>query len=218
MRVCLDAGHGGKRRGCTMGPSDEASWTLGLVLKARQLLEGLPQDYRVILTRDRDLDLDLAVRGQIAQAEGAELAVSCHVNAQAIETGKVVSTEDGRQVPELLPVAQRYHGALYFCAAGSPRLQQMARHLHTRLPATLAQGSKADPVVPIPVELTTDDWRARAWAVLSRHTCPAMLVEFGYSTHPADLAVLMSSEGQWQAARALVSGIEYYRVQQVLDP
>lgn len=79
--IVIDPGHGGKdpgahgRRG-----TEEKDITLKVGLKLRALLTKQP-GVRVLMTRDRDLFVELEDRAKYANGSGADLFISIHVNS-----------------------------------------------------------------------------------------------------------------------------------------
>lgn len=83
VKICLDPGHGGDahKAGFKRGPTGvrEAEMNLRLARFLRDCLTASGAEVR--LTRDSDVDLDLAARAAIANEWGADLFVSLHHNA-----------------------------------------------------------------------------------------------------------------------------------------
>jgi N-acetylmuramoyl-L-alanine amidase len=79
-KIVLDPGHGGRDNGA-MTPAGlrEKDLTLDVARRLRRLL--LDQAFEVLMTRDRDETVSLRQRAQVANAEGADLFVSIHVNS-----------------------------------------------------------------------------------------------------------------------------------------
>jgi N-acetylmuramoyl-L-alanine amidase len=79
--IVIDPGHGGKdpgahgRRG-----TEEKDITLRVALKLRDILSKVP-DIRVLMTRDRDVFVELEDRAKFANSHGADLFLSIHVNS-----------------------------------------------------------------------------------------------------------------------------------------
>ena len=80
LLIAVDAGHGGVDS-TTMGPTrfTEARANLAIAQKLRPLLEAAGA--RVLMTRDSDVFVDLAVRTQMATDSNAHILVSVHNNA-----------------------------------------------------------------------------------------------------------------------------------------
>ena len=79
--IVLDAGHGGKDPGAVgrrIGIK-ERDLTLSIAKKLRRILED--NGIRVIMTRDSDAFIPLPERVKIANASGADLFISIHINA-----------------------------------------------------------------------------------------------------------------------------------------
>ncbi len=81
--VVIDAGHGGKDAGCVSadGKTYEKTLTLDIAkLLAGKIRKGCP-DVNVILTRSADETVGLDDRAKKANAAGADLFISIHINA-----------------------------------------------------------------------------------------------------------------------------------------
>ncbi len=86
--IVIDPGHGGSDRGTVHGGVSEASLTLDMAKRLRDIL--VAQGWQVKLTHDTDVDVyapndsahdELQARVNIANAAGARLFVSVHANA-----------------------------------------------------------------------------------------------------------------------------------------
>ncbi len=77
--VVLDAGHGGSATGALYEEIMEKDITLPVTLRAAELLR--EKGYNVVLTRDKDVYVDLYDRSDMANSVGADIFVSIHANA-----------------------------------------------------------------------------------------------------------------------------------------
>jgi len=79
--IVIDPGHGGKDGGA-MGKrrTEEKDITLKVGLTLRELLKKQP-GVRVLMTRDRDVFIELEERAKFANSQNADLFVSIHVNS-----------------------------------------------------------------------------------------------------------------------------------------
>lgn len=79
--ICIDPGHGGSSSGATGegGKRLEKNDTLRLSLKVRDELES--RGYTVVMTRDKDSDISLEERCNVANKSKAALFVSIHRNS-----------------------------------------------------------------------------------------------------------------------------------------
>jgi len=79
--ICIDPGHGGQDYGAI---GQRGTREKDVVLKiARELASLIRKDkqFKVIMTRDRDVTVDLCERAKIANDAGADLFISIHANA-----------------------------------------------------------------------------------------------------------------------------------------
>ncbi|MDF0674690.1 MAG: N-acetylmuramoyl-L-alanine amidase [Nitrospira sp.] len=79
--IVIDPGHGGKDPGARgLRKTEEKDITLKVGLQLRELLGRRP-GVRVLMTRDRDMFIDLEDRARFANSNEADLFVSIHVNS-----------------------------------------------------------------------------------------------------------------------------------------
>ena len=197
--VMLDPGHGGKDPGAIgISGTYEKHVSLSTALELRRLLE-LSGQYRVALTRARDVFIPLEQRVAIAQDHGAALFVSMHADALAdhavhgasiytlsttasdAQTAALAASENsadrygGLPIPEVSPEVARILASLVRreTRVGSARF---ARDLVGSL----------DQDVPM---LSNPD-RHAGFVVLKSADIPSVLVEMGFMSNPRDEAEL----------------------------
>jgi N-acetylmuramoyl-L-alanine amidase len=78
--VVIDAGHGGKDPGARGSKGHEKDVTLAAALALKSQLEKTGR-YKVVMTRDKDVYVDHAVRVQIARRADADLFISLHADS-----------------------------------------------------------------------------------------------------------------------------------------
>lgn len=89
MKVCIDAGHGGKDSGA-LGATVSEKWiALDVANRVAQKLQN--SGMSVVMTRDSDYFVELSERANIANQTGADVFVSIHCNSGA-------STAQGTEV------------------------------------------------------------------------------------------------------------------------
>ena len=211
--VVVDAGHGGPDNGMH-GPIGgraqvvEKDVTLAV---AGQLAAALrARGLRVLMTRTTDTLIALSDRGRIANAAKADLFVSVHVNAanpnwkkpeatRGFETYFLAEakTEDAKRVESMENESVKFETGAH-ASKGDPLafiINDMAQNEHLRESSDLAgtiQSTLAK-VHPGPDRGV----RQAIFAVLRTSFMPAVLVEIGFGTNPADAKIL--SNALWQA-------------------
>lgn len=176
--VVVDAGHGGKDPGAQAFGYAE-SWVvlpwaieLGRVLRAR--------GHEVVLTRDRDMFVELSERARIANDAGADLFVSLHANA---------SQNPSARGPWSIHAAPSAEG----------------RRIAEALQRTLAACMQGDPAAVYPDE---SPWvGSRRLAVLRRTQMPAVLLELGFMTNAKDLSLLRDPQVRKDGCASLAIAI-----------
>lgn len=199
--ICLDPGHGGKDPGNRALGQEEKRYTLLLAQELRRQL--LQAGLKVILTRTTDAFIDLPVRPDIARRQGADLFVSLHFNG----TDNAPQNVQGAEVYCLTPVgacstnAQGEGGESGRCYGN--RYDERNFFLAYQTQRALLRNLKA----------SDRGVRRARFAVLRDATVPAMLVEAGFMSHPAESRKILDSTYRQQIARAIVQGILAYKRQ-----
>jgi N-acetylmuramoyl-L-alanine amidase len=201
--ICLDPGHGGKDTGNRVGGSffghSEKTYTLLLADElARQLkLAG----FNAVLTRSKDVFVDLPSRPALANRVKADLFVSLHFNAAISGKADVA----GAETYCITPVgasssnAQGEGGSSRATPANRDENQSLllAYQVQKSLTQNLHEGDRGV--------------RRARFAVLRDATMPAILIEGGYMTQPAEGKKIFDSDYRKQMAAAIVKGIQAYQ-------
>ncbi len=219
--VVHDPGHGGDRDGAIAGSGvREKDLTLEIARRTAALVRA--RGGRVVLTRTRDSAVPLAQRAALANAQRADVFISIHLNA----------------MPGPGPHAA--HGVeTYFLSADATDASATAvaaRENADRL-AGEPEVDRADPVSGILEDLANTSTLAESsdlayalhdalvgrtgaadrgvkqapFYVLAGARMPAVLVEIGFLSDPAEARRLASAAYQEQVARAIVAGIDAWR-------
>ena len=224
--VVVDAGHGGPdggmHGGATGGPDVlEKLVTLSVAKRVGAALgqRGIDVKY----TRTTDTLIALWDRGRIANDAHADLFVSIHVNAanpgwknpggaRGFETYFLAEakTEDARRVERMENEAVRFESgpnaqtgdALSFI------LTDMKQNEHLREANELAEiiQRRVGQVHPGP----NRGVKQAGFAVLVKAYMPAVLVEIGYGTNPADAEYMSSAARMDELAAAISDGVVEY--------
>lgn len=206
--ICLDPGHGGKDTGNRVVgflTHNEKTYTLalGFELKRQLTLAG----FHVIMTRTKDVFVELPDRPALANRDGADLFVSLHFNATPVDKADIEgpetycitpvgaassnahgeNSEFGSSIGAESTVANRCEGKSLLLA------YEMEKSLVTNLHAN-DRGVK----------------RAR-FAVLRDATMPAILIEGGFMTHPVESKNIYSASYRREMAAAIVKAVLAYQ-------
>ena len=176
--VVLDPGHGGRDPGAVRGGVREADLNLAVTRKLLQLIES-DGFIRAYTTRNADVHLgeyqvaDLRARANFSNALG-DLFISIHFNASRNTAAHGVETY-------YRPSA---HDDFRMLTS-----RQFAEIMHRHKLTTLGSNDR--------------EVRSANFAVLRYSTIPAILLELGFMSNPAEFARIQTPEFQWAAARAI---------------
>jgi N-acetylmuramoyl-L-alanine amidase len=197
--ICLDPGHGGKDPGNQVGSNQEKQYTLLLAREVRAQLARA--GFKVTLTRSTDTFVDLPSRTELAKRQSADLLVSLHLNAA--ETGR--DSVQGAEVYCLTPAGAsstnaRKEGSFAGAFPGN-RYNDKNLLLAYQVQKSLKRSlSVADRGV-----------RRARFAVLRNAVMPAVLVEAGFMSHPAEGRKIFTAAYRQKMARAIVEGLLAYK-------
>jgi N-acetylmuramoyl-L-alanine amidase len=186
--IVLDAGHGGKDPGAMAGGLVEKDITLQLALLLRRELRRM--GFKIVLTRDHDMELRLSDRVRRAAALHPNLFVSLHCNAslspesQGIETFAYLPARLRPGKKRLIPLADAPDIVT--------RSSRMAKIIHKGLMRGLASWGWRD-----------GGPRLGRFAVLTLPDCPCLLLEMGYLTNKSDAYRLRSVAARRRMAAVL---------------
>ena len=197
--VAIDAGHGGynDNNGCwDSGTKGDGVTEAELTIRIAGMLEELlRQDRRFapVMTTDGSTYLKGSQRGAAAQAAGAELLVSIHFNSDPVHDSRGLECYPATPAMATNADSLRLAAAITegFAATGLPlRGENGIRYLYFDANDNRVVYESSD-TVP-----RTDP----TFTVLETCGCPAVLVEQGFLTNPADAALFSSDEGCRSAA------------------
>jgi len=206
--ICLDPGHGGKDTGNRVSGffwHNEKTYTLLLALELRDQLKKL--GFKVILTRSTDTYVELPARPAIANRAGADLFISLHFNAAQTDKDDV----HGPETYCITPVGASSsnagaEGGEFGGVVGAGPTPANRDELKSLLFAYQIQKSLVQNL-----NVTDRSVRRARFAVLRDTTMPAILIEGGYMTNPAEGKKIYDSAYRRQMAAAIVKGILNYQ-------
>jgi len=185
--VVFDAGHGGGNQGARSmsGLTREEDIVLQV---ARELGQCRPD---IVLTRTCDQTLNFAERADIAQAAGADLVISGHLDS--------------------IPDAPYKRGLHAYHHPDSPYGRRLAEYAVRSAPRELRGGNS--------ILANSVPWKGRAKCVLEAYLpySDALLIEFGYLSNTRDLGFVRSTEGIQAMVSLVIAIAEYYTQQRMED-
>lgn len=199
VHLCLDAGHGGKDPGNEEGRQQEKDHALSLAIELRRQLTDAGM--KVSMTRQNDTFVPLPDRPDFARKRGADLFVSLHFNA-AIASKKEVN---GVEVYCLTPAGVR---STYARGDVSDTAALPGNHFDSKNVLLAFQIQKA---VTRQLPVADRGVKRARFAVLRTAQMPAVLIEAGFMSHPAEAAKIADPEHRRQLAKAIVDGIMAYK-------
>lgn len=202
VTVCLDPGHGGKDTGFRIGrffPRNEKTYTLALALELRRQLQ--QAGFNVLLTRDKDVYLDLPARAEIANRAGADLFLCLHFNCSTQEPQNVQGPETYCMTPVGAASSNDSAGEGSGSRAYSGnRFQDKSLLLAYEVQRSLVKD----------LGVTDRGVRRARYQVLRDAQMPAVLLEGGYMSHPVEGKRIFDSAWRRQMAAALVRAVVNY--------
>jgi N-acetylmuramoyl-L-alanine amidase len=184
--VVIDPGHGGSDPGTIHNGVVEKELTLAVSQKIMQLLNADPF-ITAYMTRHDDVYVSLLGRAEFANNLGADMFVSIHANAAALN----------RTTINPYP-----HGIATWYTISPPEAAEN-HNLNSRQLAQIIQRHKIN-------ASNANDRGARHepnFVVLRETNMPAVLLELGFLTNPAEAARLADSAYRWTLAHAIYQGI-----------
>ena len=178
----IDPGHGGHDVGCEGRVANEKGICLDVAKEVGRLVKKHIKGVRVVYTRERDTYPTLAERCALANARGAALFISIHVNSAPNQYVRGTESFYATNVP------------LSGTQAGKSEL--LALLLQRQY---LAHGREISRGV-----------KQRELYVCENTNMPSVLTEIGFITNPTEEAYLVSKAGQKELADAIYMALAEY--------
>ncbi len=180
--VVVDPGHGKHDPGAKAPDKSVFEKNLTLAIATLVTQELTAQGATVIQTRTDDTFVELKERAEIANRNGADFFVSCHINSNR--------------------VSNTTSGTITFHHGGSVTGQLLAECIQTEI-------GKIDGMPSIGVWSDTRIY-STGFAVLRYSTMPAVLLELGFINHERDRKRMQERSYQEAVAKAVVKGLRVY--------
>lgn len=215
--VVIDPGHGGKDAGCISKDRKtyEKNLTLTMALQLGNRIKSEFPDVKVIYTRTTDKSVTLSDRTEIANRSKADLFISVHINSVAStspsgSSAHVLGASSNKNrdlFSDNMELCRRENSVILLEDDYSARYQGFNpndpesyiifnllqnAHLNNSLTfASLVQENMSKGPITRNRGISQDPFY-----VLYRTTMPSVLLELGFISNAADLAVLRSKKGQ----------------------
>ncbi|MFK7997972.1 MAG: N-acetylmuramoyl-L-alanine amidase [Polyangiales bacterium] len=215
--IVLDPGHGGVETGARYEELTESNLVLDLARRTAVAIRARAPSARVFLTREADIQLPLEDRAARANALGADLFVSIHLNAlnETVYRGGittfVLDTGDDIQAARL---AARENGTRVHEVTG---LQRILAGIHRRgqldqsraLAAAVHQSTLAGARTILP-RIPDRGVKSAMFYVLVGARMPAILLEASFLTKPDEAEALRTEVYRERLSDGIAEGILEY--------
>ncbi|MBH0250078.1 N-acetylmuramoyl-L-alanine amidase family protein [Helicobacter pylori] len=218
-KIVLDAGHGGKDCGAM---STNLVCEKDIVLEVVKFLhkELKKRGYSVLLTRDKDIYIDLVARTELANKKGADLFISVHANsipkrstsnAHGIETYflSTARSERARKVAEQenkddVNLMDYFSKSLFLNSLNTQRLI-----VSNKLAIDVQYGMLQSVRKNYP-DVVDGGVREGPFWVLAGALMPSILIEIGYNSHAIESKRIQSKPYQKILAKGIADGIDSF--------
>lgn len=224
--VVIDAGHGGKDPGAVGSKYKEKDIVLKMALKLGNYIEENYDDVKVIYTRKTDKFVQLHKRSEIANKNHADLFISLHCNA--VGSSRAYGSETFVMGPHKndanLEVAKQENASVLLeddyqhqyegFNPNSPEAHIIfSLYQNTYLHQSLKLAEKVQYQFRERVKRHDRGVKQAGFLVLWRTAMPAILVEAGFLSNPAEQNFLGSEQGQDYIASAIFRAFREYKQQ-----
>ena len=221
--VVIDAGHGGKDKGCLGSKSYEKDVALAIALKLGVYLEETFPDLNVIYTRKTDVFVELQDRASIANKAKADLFICIHANAGSTSAYGTETWVMGEAKSEAnMKAAKRENSVIllednYESKYGNfdPNSAESYIFLSLSIKAhqkqSIAFAEKIQAQFRERVSRKDRGVKQAGFLVLHQTTMPSVLIETGFLTNKNEERFLTSKEGQDYLASAIYRAFKEYK-------
>jgi N-acetylmuramoyl-L-alanine amidase len=213
--IVVDAGHGGHDTGARSLVRNEKDINLAAALALKARLERMGR-YKVVLTRDSDVFIPLEARVQIARRAKADLFISLHSDSAGSDPaphGASVYTLSDHGQTRVNTVLGPHE---WFSQAGDRRTEPSVRQILLDLTqrSTRNRSSQFASLlidhIGDRVDLLPRTHRDAGYFVLLAPDVPAVLLEMGFITNPADEMRLTDPAQREALAHGIAEAIDAY--------
>ena len=222
--VVLDPGHGGADGGTTVRVGrkqvSEKDIALGIAIRTAKILRNpeyakpLGRKIEVLLTRDKDHEVSLEKRSELARGKKANLFVSIHVNSEPTKKARGFETyflnnTDQTSASKLEQIENK-HTVKYADKQASLLLRSVAADAIvdvSRDAAKTLQDSVVAELHSQDVKVQNRGIRQGMFYVLLDAQVPAVLLECFFLTNPKDREFITQPENREKIANGIAKGV-----------
>jgi N-acetylmuramoyl-L-alanine amidase len=221
--VVLDAGHGGKDRGCAGVSAREADVALKIVLELGRLIQDSMPGVKVVYTRKTNVFVELADRAGIANKHNADLFISVHCNAAAPNAyGTEVWTMGPHKTDANLSVAKRENAVILqednyqeryngFDPTSPQSHILFSLYQSAHIVNSIRFAQKVDRQFRTTVKRPSRGVKQAGFLVLWKSTMPSVLIEAGFLTNRTEEKYLNDKAGQSYMASGIYRAFRDYK-------
>ncbi|HNX43762.1 MAG TPA: N-acetylmuramoyl-L-alanine amidase [Bacteroidales bacterium] len=222
--VVIDAGHGGHDTGALGKNSREKDVALSIALELRDYIRQNLPGVKVVLTRDKDVFVELYRRAKIANESNANLFISIHCNStktQSVQgtetfvmgldkTGANLTVAKAENAAILLEddYVSRYDGFDPGSPEGNIFFSMMQNAF---LNNSLDFAGRVQANFRDRVKMNDRGVKQAGFLVLYKTAMPSVLIECGFLSNSSDEKFLLSPKGQAQIAYAIYKALADYK-------
>lgn len=217
--VVIDAGHGGVDPGAVRRRTYEKTITLDIAKEVKRKLEATGR-YRVVLTRQRDIFLELRDRVKVAHEQDGDIFISLHADTHP------KSVTRGASVYTLSETASDKEAAAL--AAKENRVDVIAgvnlsgysdevagfllslRQRQTMNQSAVFANMAIRHLDKKKIRIVSKKHRFAGFAVLKSPDVPSILIELGYLSNKYDRKLLLKKDFRRRTASAILGSLDEY--------
>ncbi len=222
--LVIDPGHGGKDPGAMSKYGKEKDIVLKIAKYLKKYINDSLPDVKVILTRDKDVFVELYKRGEIANKNNADLFISIHINSN--ESSRPYGTETYvmglHKTKQNLEVAKKENQVILKEIDYEKRYDGFDPNSpEASIIFTLFQNAYLDQSLKL-ASFVQDNFKNTAhrtdrgvkqagFLVLWKTAMPSILIEAGFLSNPEEAKYLVSDKGQKELAYAIYKAFKQYK-------
>ena len=222
--VVIDPGHGGKDPGAMSKYGKEKNVVLGIAKHLKKFINDSLPDVNVILTRDKDVFVELYKRGEIANKNNADLFISIHINSNpspkpyGTETYVMglhktkqnleVAKKENQVILKEIDYQKRYDGF----DPNSPEASIIfTLFQNAYLDQSLKFASLVEKSFKTNAHRVERGVKQAGFLVLWKTAMPSVLIEAGFISNPKEAQYLVTDKGQKELAYAIFKAFKEYK-------